>query len=115
MLHDRNPLFVTLSDGSIRNGYTVKILNMIPEPRSFEVALDGLPGATMWLAGDDEHGARAIAVDVEPDRLRELKVFVAQPADTVSAGLTGIRLHRPRPRRLRRTAAPPPTSTPRRH
>ena len=24
----------TLSDGSIRNGYTVKLLNMIPEPRT---------------------------------------------------------------------------------
>ena len=26
--HDRNPLFVVLSDGSIRNGYDIKILNM---------------------------------------------------------------------------------------
>ncbi|RUW64380.1 FixG Ig-like domain-containing protein, partial [Mesorhizobium sp. M1E.F.Ca.ET.063.01.1.1] len=34
VLHDRNPQFVTLSDGSIRNGYTVKLLNMIPEPRT---------------------------------------------------------------------------------
>jgi len=87
---DRNPLYVTLSDGSIRNGYTLKILNMMAEPRSFEVALDGLNGATMWFAGDDSHGARAIAVDVEPDRLREIKVFVSQPADTVSSGLTGF-------------------------
>ena len=29
------PAVVTLSDGSIRNGYTVKLLNMIPEPRTF--------------------------------------------------------------------------------
>ncbi|MGA7267282.1 MAG: cytochrome c oxidase accessory protein CcoG, partial [Aestuariivirga sp.] len=31
---DRNPLFVTLSDGAIRNGYTVKILNKRQEQRS---------------------------------------------------------------------------------
>ena len=37
VLHDRNPQFVTLSDGSIRNGYTVKLLNMIPEPRTIIV------------------------------------------------------------------------------
>jgi cytochrome c oxidase accessory protein FixG len=90
VIEDRNPLFVRLSDGGIRNGYTLKILNMMAEPRSFEVALDGLNGATMWFAGDDSHGARAIAVDVEPDRLREIKVFVSQPADTVSSGLTGF-------------------------
>ena len=27
VLHDRNPLFVRLSDGSLRNAYTVRILN----------------------------------------------------------------------------------------
>ncbi|MGB7203952.1 MAG: cytochrome c oxidase accessory protein CcoG, partial [Anderseniella sp.] len=30
--HDRNPLFVQLSDGSIRNGYEVRILNMRTTP-----------------------------------------------------------------------------------
>ena len=33
VLHDRNPPFVLLSDGGIRNGYTVKILNKLHEPR----------------------------------------------------------------------------------
>ena len=28
VIRDRNPLYVTLSDGSIRNGYEIKILNM---------------------------------------------------------------------------------------
>jgi cytochrome c oxidase accessory protein FixG len=89
-LPDRNPLYVTLSDGSIRNGYTLKVLNMTPEPRTFEVALDGLPAASMWLAGDESHAGRAIAVDVEPDRLREIKVFVSLPPEAVTPGLTGF-------------------------
>ena len=88
VLPDRNPLYVTLSDGSIRNGYTIKILNMMNEPRTFEVALDGLPGAEMWLSGSEDHGERAIAIDVEADRLREIRVFVSQPAETVMPGLT---------------------------
>ncbi len=29
VLHDRNPPYVLLSDGSVRNGYTVKILNKL--------------------------------------------------------------------------------------
>ncbi len=90
VIPDRNPLYVTLSDGSIRNGYTVKVLNMIGEPRTFEVAIDGLPGAMMWEAGGEDHPARAIAVDVEADRLREVKVFVAQPAGAFAPGLTGF-------------------------
>merc|ERR1712091_8912 len=29
---DRNPLFVTLADGSIRNGYTIKVSNQNQNP-----------------------------------------------------------------------------------
>ncbi|HUG61275.1 MAG TPA: cytochrome c oxidase accessory protein CcoG [Methylomirabilota bacterium] len=89
VLPDRNPLYVTLSDGSIRNGYTIKILNMATEPRTFEVAVDGLDRAAMWRVGD-ENPAAAVAVDVDADRLREIKVFVAQPAEAVTPGLTGF-------------------------
>jgi cytochrome c oxidase accessory protein FixG len=88
VLPDRNPLFVTLSDGSIRNGYTLKILNMLPEPRTFTVSLEGLPGAALWLAGEAEDGVQSLAVDVEPDRLREIKVFVRQPREAVRPGST---------------------------
>ena len=35
VLHDRNPIYVKLSDGGLRNGYTVKLLNKLYEPRSF--------------------------------------------------------------------------------
>jgi polyferredoxin len=34
VLADRKPQFVVLSDDSICNGYTVKLLNMIPEPHT---------------------------------------------------------------------------------
>jgi polyferredoxin len=43
---------VTLSDGSIRNGYTVKILNKKQEQRTFRLSLEGLPGATMEMVGE---------------------------------------------------------------
>ncbi|RUT82296.1 cytochrome c oxidase accessory protein CcoG, partial [Mesorhizobium sp. USDA-HM6] len=79
VLHDRNPQFVTLSDGSIRNGYSVKLLNMIPEPRTIVLTLQGLPGAEMSTVGVDLTPARSFATLVEPDRLKTLKVFVRQP------------------------------------
>ncbi|PAQ05506.1 cytochrome c oxidase accessory protein CcoG [Mesorhizobium temperatum] len=83
VLHDRNPQFVTLSDGSIRNGYTVKLLNMVPEPRTIVVAMQGLPGAEMSIVGIDLPAGRSFAIPAEPDRLKMLKVFVRQPANQV--------------------------------
>jgi polyferredoxin len=54
VLHDRNPQFVMESNGDIRNGYSIKILNMIAEPRVISLSLDGLPGASMRVVGIDE-------------------------------------------------------------
>ncbi len=84
VLHDRNPQFVVLSDGSIRNGYTVKLLNMIPEPRTIIVTLQGLRGAQMTVTGIDQPEDRSVAILVEPDRLKTLRVFVRQPAEEVA-------------------------------
>ena len=53
ILHERNPLFVTLSDGSIRNGYTIKLLNKSHDARVYDLTLDGLPGATLTVIGQD--------------------------------------------------------------
>lgn len=86
VLSDRNPQYVILSDGSVRNGYTVKLLNMIPEPRTITVSLDGLEGATMSVNGGAQQiSDRSVTVPVEPDRLKALKVFVRQPADLIRA------------------------------
>ena len=37
ILHDRNPMFVMLSDGSIRNGYVIKIMNKSDEVKHFSL------------------------------------------------------------------------------
>ncbi len=75
VLHDRNPPFVLLSDGGVRNGYTVKILNKQHEPRDFALDVRGLPGAQLSILGM-EPGAR---IRVTTDDLRELRVFVTVP------------------------------------
>jgi cytochrome c oxidase accessory protein FixG len=75
VLHDRSPPFVLLSDGSIRNGYTVKILNKLHEPRMVEITPVGLPGARVTIVGND-----APQVQIGTDDLRELRVYVTVPA-----------------------------------
>ena len=84
VLADRNPQFVVLSDGSIRNGYTIKLLNMIPEPRTIVVTMQGLEGGEMSVVGMEHAAARSFAVEVEPDRLKTLKVYVRQPRENVA-------------------------------
>ena len=76
---DRNPLFVTLSDGAIRNGYTIKILNMEQQPRAFRLSIEGMPEATMTLAGFEQPPSRSFDIDVEADKLRSVKAYVTMP------------------------------------
>ncbi|MCL2713872.1 MAG: cytochrome c oxidase accessory protein CcoG [Alphaproteobacteria bacterium] len=50
VLHDRDPLVVTLSDGSVRNAYTVKLLNKTDIMRHFSLAIEGID-ATLEIVG----------------------------------------------------------------
>ncbi|MGZ8326611.1 MAG: cytochrome c oxidase accessory protein CcoG [Allosphingosinicella sp.] len=78
---DRNPVYVRLSDGHIRNSFTVKIRNMEGRPRTMEVFVEGLPGAVMWTGdGSREAAARAVRTTVPADRLAKLRIFLAAPA-----------------------------------
>ena len=58
VLHDRNPIWVKLSEGGMRNGYTLKLLNKLYEPRSFKLGVQGLSGATVAVVGQD-HESRS--------------------------------------------------------
>jgi len=74
--HDRNPLYVLLSDGAVRNGYDVKILNMTPTPRTMRLSIEGLTGGEMTLASSANEPQTQIVLDVEPDRVLPLRVYV---------------------------------------
>ena len=84
--HDRNPLYVKLSDGSIRNGYEIKILNMIAQPRTFELKLIDLEGGQMNLASARQSSSKKLILKVKPDQLRQIKVFVTVPRKDLRAG-----------------------------
>ena len=90
VIHDRNPQYVLESDGSIRNGYTIRLLNMIPEPRTILLSLEGLPEATMKINGLTSDNNRQFAVSVEPDKATALKVFVTVPAHALPDGSDGF-------------------------
>ena len=53
ILRDRAPLFVTLSDGSIQNSYTLKISNMSRQTQVYRLTVSGIDGATVTRPGAD--------------------------------------------------------------
>jgi len=80
VLHDRSPLFVLLSDGSLRNGFTVKAMNKQRVERHLSLTVEGLPGAELSIVGQTD----AVLV-IGPDDLRSFRVYVRAPrADLTS-------------------------------
>ena len=78
---DRNPIFVRLSDGAIRNAYTVKLRNMETRRRYVEVRVAGLPGAKIWTdAGSWEKASDAVRAAVAADSVTKLRLFLTLPA-----------------------------------
>lgn len=81
VLHDRNPLFVKLHDGSIRNGYTFKILNKARDARRFELSVETPENAGLEVVGLEQPGAGSVALDAPPDGVATYQVYVRLPAD----------------------------------
>jgi len=79
VLHDRNPVFVRLSDGAIRNAYTVRIANKRSERREFTLSITGLAGSLLDVVQTREDGR--FVVEVGPDQTREVRVLVTDYAE----------------------------------
>ena len=84
VLRDRNPMFVRLHDGAIRDGYTLKIANRGFYPKDVAIAFTGPPGARLRTPGAATDG-EALRVRVEPNEVRAVRVFVTVPAAAIDA------------------------------
>ena len=88
---DRNPPFMLMSDGAVRNAYTLKLRNMEARPREMVVKLGGLPGAVMWSDFiSRDAAARSLAFKVAPDQTQAVRVYVIAPAGTREQAFTFI-------------------------
>jgi polyferredoxin len=101
VLHDRAS-YVRLSDGSIRNGYDVKILNKTRETRRFELTVTGLVGANLSVAGRNAAPSPVLTLVAKPDDVTAYRIYVralvSSPATEVTFTLierkTGERTER---------------------
>tara|TARA_R110001592_G_scaffold70815_5_gene216721 strand:- start:2432 stop:3931 length:1500 start_codon:yes stop_codon:yes gene_type:complete len=92
VIHDRNPLYTTLSDGSIRNGYTFKILNKAREQRTLTLHASGLHGAKLKVVGSEDMGDSPDPYfTVKPDRLQSFRLLVTVPSGTLKSDAADLR------------------------
>ncbi len=87
---DRNPLFVQLSDGSIRNGYTLKIINKAHDTRTFTLSLAGIEGATIDIPVLEVGDATEAELLVPADELRAFRLFVRAPRAALDGDSTDL-------------------------
>jgi len=85
VLRDRNPTFVRLHDGSIRNAYTLKITNRGFERETYAIKFSGISPVTLKTPGESA-SAQELSVVVEPDEVRAVRVFVTAPEAKLNAG-----------------------------
>ncbi len=87
LLADRNPLFVKLSNGDIRNGYTLKVINKTTAPHDYTLSVTGLKGAQVSVLGSETP-----EVTAPSDSVQSKRIFIAAPADALSGAITDIDL-----------------------
>ena len=76
----RNPVYVTLSDGSIRNTYDVRLLNKQADERPFRISISGHPSLRVRLEGTPYE-----TVDVRANETLLQRVYVIAPAGSEPA------------------------------
>jgi cytochrome c oxidase accessory protein FixG len=78
VLRDRNPIFVRLHDGSVRDGYTLKIANRSFHPKTVLVSVTGVDGAKLKTPGAPA-SAGPISVTIPANEVTSTRIFVIAP------------------------------------
>jgi cytochrome c oxidase accessory protein FixG len=77
VIHDRNPLMVRLSDGSVRNGYTIHILNKSHQDKTYALAVSGIENTQLRAQGNTDLPPDALPVFA--DSVGNFRVFLTAP------------------------------------
>jgi cytochrome c oxidase accessory protein FixG len=91
VMHDRNPIYVALSDGSVRNAFTVRILNQKGFTRDFRLSMSGLPQGLLGIQGQPT-APEGVPITVSADQTLELRVLVTVPSGANLPQSTAIQM-----------------------
>ncbi len=80
VIRDRSPPYVRMADGSVRNDYELKLINMAPAPRRLSIQVAGLEDAR--LSAPQLNAEGLILVSAAADRVTTVRVHVLAPGRT---------------------------------
>lgn len=87
---DRAPVFVPLSDGSLRNGYTLKIANKTQAGSAFDLQIQGLPGAVLAVAEDTQAPGATVHLPAAKDEVGTYRILVVARPASIPDGMIPI-------------------------
>jgi cytochrome c oxidase accessory protein FixG len=76
-VHSRNPLFVKLSTGEIRNSYDIKILNKTHKDGTFSLSLAGISNARMEVRGAGHIDINSLSVPA--NEIKNFHIMISAP------------------------------------
>ena len=85
----RNPTFVTMSDGSIRNVYEVRLRNKHGEERPFHLTVKGDPTIRLQVEGETDE---TVTVPADTSQLARVYLVAPPKSDAARAERTDVRL-----------------------
>ena len=82
-LHERNPLYIHLSSGAVRNSYTIKILNKTHQQKIFALTAEGMPAYDLQVDGAGTPDATHLVVP--SDGVGTFRIMLSLPAESLES------------------------------
>ncbi|MBF0454815.1 MAG: cytochrome c oxidase accessory protein CcoG [Magnetococcales bacterium] len=94
VIRHRQPIYITLSDGSIQNNFTIRVLNMSPTPRTYALEVKGLEQSTLSLAAIDrfDKSGRPL-ISIQPGKVMPYTAYLKQNKESGGKGAKNITFH----------------------
>lgn len=89
VIRDRSPLFVTLSDGMVRNNYTLKLINKSGTNRKISIEFKGINSPSLSSETAIIKNNRVI-IDTIPNNVTQVKIYVKADPSIQSKAIAKI-------------------------
>lgn len=89
-MHVRAPMFTTIRDGGVRDGYTLRLSNKWTEARRFEITVEGLKDISLKSQQAELSLDGKLIVEIDPDANQEIDLFVTAPRATLAGPSAAI-------------------------
>jgi len=86
----RNPPFVRLTDGSVRNDYVFRLAHRRGHLPAVTLSVEGLPAATLRAGSHEGAGAATLTLPVDGDRTAGDRLLITVPKGSVPSGRTPV-------------------------